>query len=86
MGGRDERRTLPITVETMRDASRGGTVLGTTRGSPLDWPDGVDRVRSTISEMGLTDSSSLAEMVAHRWRNPVSKYGIPVWSAENHRQ
>ena len=48
------RRTLPITVETMRGTlPRGGTVLGTTRGSPLDSPDGVDRVRSTISEMGI---------------------------------
>ena len=28
-------------------------MLGATRGSPLDSPDGVDRVRSTISEMGI---------------------------------
>ena len=48
------RRTLPITVESMRGTlPRGGTVLGATRGSPLDSPDGVDRVRSTISEMGI---------------------------------
>ena len=48
------RRTLPITVETMRGTlPRGGTVLGTTRGSPLESLDGVDRVRSTISEMGI---------------------------------
>ena len=48
------RRTHPITVETMRGTlPRGGTVLGTTRGSPLDSSDGVDRVRSTISEMGI---------------------------------
>ena len=48
------RRTLPITVATMRGTlPRGGTVLGTTRGSPLESLDGVDRVRSTISEMGI---------------------------------
>ncbi len=49
-----ERRTLPLTVETMRGTlPRGGTVLGTKRGSPLDTPDGVDRVRETISDMGI---------------------------------
>ncbi len=49
-----ERRTLPLTVETMRGMlPRGGTVLGTRRGSPFDQPGGVDRVRETLHDMGL---------------------------------
>jgi phosphofructokinase-like protein len=49
-----ERRTLPLTIETMRGLlPRGGTVLGTRRGSPFDHPDGPDRVSATLSSMGL---------------------------------
>ena len=49
-----ERRTMPLTVETMRGMlPRGGTVLGTRRGSPFDTPDGVDIVEATMSDMGL---------------------------------
>lgn len=49
-----ERRTAPLTVQSMRGTlPRGGTVLGTRRGSPFDHADGVDRVRSTMSDMGL---------------------------------
>ena len=49
-----ERRTLPLTVETMRGTlPRGGTVLGTKRGSPLDTAGGVDRVRATLADLGI---------------------------------
>ena len=49
-----ERRTLPLTVETMRGSlPKGGTVLGTRRGSPFDRPDGVDLVSASIADMGL---------------------------------
>jgi 6-phosphofructokinase 1 len=49
-----ERRTLPLTVESMRGMlPRGGTVLGTRRGSPFDVDGGVDMVEETISDMGL---------------------------------
>ena len=49
-----ERRTRPLTVETMRGTlPRGGTVLGTKRGSPFDIADGVERVRSTMSDLGI---------------------------------
>jgi ATP-dependent phosphofructokinase / diphosphate-dependent phosphofructokinase len=49
-----ERRTLPLTVETMRGSlPKGGTVLGTRRGSPFDRPDGVDLVAASIADMGL---------------------------------
>jgi 6-phosphofructokinase 1 len=49
-----ERRTMPLTVETMRGMlPRGGTVLGTRRGSPFDHPNGVDQVEATMSDMGL---------------------------------
>ena len=49
-----ERRTTPLTIETMRGSlPRGGTVLGTRRGSPFDHPDGVDRVKTAMAELGL---------------------------------
>ncbi len=49
-----DRRTMPLTVETMRGMlPRGGTVLGTRRGSPFDTPDGVDLVKQSFSDLGL---------------------------------
>ncbi|MGI9052338.1 MAG: ATP-dependent 6-phosphofructokinase [Ilumatobacteraceae bacterium] len=48
------RRTVPLTVESMRGTlPRGGTVLGTRRGSPFDVPGGVDEVKSTLSDLGI---------------------------------
>ena len=45
---------MSLTVESMRGMlPRGGTVLGTRRGSPFDRADGVDLVRSTIADMGI---------------------------------
>jgi 6-phosphofructokinase 1 len=49
-----ERRTMPLTVESMRGLlPRGGTVLGTRRGSPYDHEHGVDMVEATMSDMGI---------------------------------
>jgi ATP-dependent phosphofructokinase / diphosphate-dependent phosphofructokinase len=49
-----ERRTTPLTIESMRGTlPRGGTVLGTRRGSPFDSPDGVDIVKESMSDLGL---------------------------------
>lgn len=49
-----ERRTIPLTVESMRGMlPRGGTVLGTRRGSPFDTPDGVDQVKQTLHDLGI---------------------------------
>ncbi|MEM9745729.1 MAG: ATP-dependent 6-phosphofructokinase [Actinomycetota bacterium] len=49
-----ERRTQPLSVESMRGMlPRGGTVLGTRRGSPFDTPDGVDRVKQSFADFGL---------------------------------
>jgi 6-phosphofructokinase 1 len=49
-----ERRTTPLTVETMRGLlPRGGTILGTRRGSPFEQDNGVDLVQATMSDMGL---------------------------------
>jgi 6-phosphofructokinase 1 len=49
-----ERRTVPLTVESMRGMlPRGGTVLGTRRGSPFDSPTGVAEIEATIGDLGL---------------------------------
>jgi phosphofructokinase-like protein len=49
-----ERRTVPLTIESMRGTlPRGGTVLGTRRGSPFDDPDGIREIEATVADMGL---------------------------------
>lgn len=49
-----DRRTEPLTVETMRGMlPRGGTVLGTRRGSPFDTEGGVEQVKQSMSDFGL---------------------------------
>jgi phosphofructokinase-like protein len=48
------RKTMPLTVETMRGTlPRGGTVLGTKRGSPFDTESGPQEVAATIADLGL---------------------------------
>jgi phosphofructokinase-like protein len=49
-----DRSTTTLTVESMRGSlPRGGTVLGTRRGSPFDTPDGVREVEATLSDLGI---------------------------------
>ncbi len=49
-----ERRTMPLSVESMRGMlPRGGTVLGTRRGSPFDTPGGVDDVKASLNDLGI---------------------------------
>ena len=49
-----DRRTVPLSVESMRGMlPRGGTVLGTRRGSPFDTEGGVEHVRQTMRDLGL---------------------------------
>ncbi len=49
-----DRRTIALTVESMRGTlPRGGTLLGTKRGSPFDRPDGAAEVAGTIADLGL---------------------------------
>src|SRR3954451_13062387 len=49
-----ERRTMPLDVRSLRGMlPRGGTLLGTRRGSPFDRPEGLALVKATFEEMGL---------------------------------
>jgi ATP-dependent phosphofructokinase / diphosphate-dependent phosphofructokinase len=49
-----ERRTVDLTVESMRGTlPRGGTVLGTRRGSPFDVDGGVDKVKSAFVDLRI---------------------------------
>jgi len=49
-----ERRTMPLDVSSLRGMlPRGGTLLGTRRGSPYDRPDGLQLVNDTFTDMGL---------------------------------
>ena len=48
------RHTLPLTVEFMRGTlPRGGTVLGTRRGSPFDTPGGAEDVADSLRDLGI---------------------------------
>ncbi|MEY3033395.1 MAG: hypothetical protein RLZ86_17 [Actinomycetota bacterium] len=49
-----EQRYLRLDVSSMRGLlPRGGTVLGTRRGSPYDHDNGLDRVRDSFAALGL---------------------------------
>ena len=49
-----EQRFLELTTDAVRGIlPRGGTILGTRRGSPFDTADGVDRVKKTFSDLNL---------------------------------
>jgi ATP-dependent phosphofructokinase / diphosphate-dependent phosphofructokinase len=49
-----EQRFLELTIDAVRGIlPRGGTILGTRRGSPFDTADGVDRVKKTFSDLNL---------------------------------
>jgi 6-phosphofructokinase 1 len=49
-----ERRTMPLDVRSLRGMlPKGGTLLGTKRGSPFDHADGPERVVETFEDMGL---------------------------------
>ena len=49
-----ERRTVELDVSSLRGMlPRGGTLLGTRRGSPYDHADGLERVQATFCDMGL---------------------------------
>jgi 6-phosphofructokinase 1 len=49
-----ERRTMSLTIDAMRGhLPRGGTVLGSRRGSPLDLPDGPDQVRQALDDLDI---------------------------------
>ena len=49
-----ENRTVPLDMNTMHGMlTRGGTILGTRRGSPYDHADGPARVGHVVSELGL---------------------------------
>src|SRR6266508_4589666 len=73
-------RYTELTVRTLRGMlPRGGTMLGTSRGSPFDSPDGVERVRKTFADLDLDGliviggNGSLT--VAHRL---FDEHGIPI--------
>src|ERR1700741_1915231 len=49
-----ERRTMPLDVRSLRGMlPKGGTLLGTRRGSPYDDAGGPEQVAATFREMGI---------------------------------
>ncbi|MEZ5216329.1 MAG: ATP-dependent 6-phosphofructokinase [Ilumatobacteraceae bacterium] len=48
------RRYMPLDVRSLRGMlPKGGTLLGTRRGSPYDYDDGIARVREALAELSL---------------------------------
>jgi 6-phosphofructokinase 1 len=49
-----EMRTVELTVAHLAGVlPRGGTILGTRRGSPFDYPDGPQKVKQNLAELGV---------------------------------
>ncbi len=49
-----EQRTMPLNVASLRGMlPRGGTLLGTRRGSPYDHPQGLEQVQAAFADMQL---------------------------------
>ena len=49
-----EKRSVELTVASLAGVlPRGGTILGTRRGSPFDYDDGPQRVKDNLAEMGV---------------------------------
>jgi len=49
-----EKRTMELTVAALAGMlPRGGTILGTRRGSPFDYPDGPQRVKENLRELAV---------------------------------
>ena len=49
-----EQRYIEMDMSTVRGLlPRGGTILGTRRGSPFDHEDGIDKVRACFGDLGL---------------------------------
>ena len=49
-----EKRTMELSVATLAgQLPRGGTILGTRRGSPFDYPDGPQRVKENLRELAV---------------------------------
>lgn len=49
-----EKRTMELTVAHLAGIlPRGGTILGTRRGSPYDYPDGPQRVKQNLADLGV---------------------------------
>ena len=79
-----KREMMTLDVRSLRGMlPKGGTLLGTKRGSPYDYPDGVDQVRKTFAELGLdgliviggNGSLTVASMLYEDTRLPI--VGVP---------
>ena len=71
---------MPLTIESMRGTlPRGGTVLGTKRGSPFDTPTGVAEVTATIADLGLDalDRDRRQRLAEHR-RQLHAEEALPI--------
>jgi 6-phosphofructokinase 1 len=80
-----EQRAVELTTDVVRGTiSRGGTILGTRRGSPLDDPRGIERVRHAVEMhrldglivIGGNGSLTVAALLHEQMGLPV--VGVPL--------
>ena len=79
-----EKRFEELDISKVRGIlPKGGTILGTRRGSPFDYPDGVQRTKQVFAELGLdalvviggNGSLTVASMLANDHGLPI--VGVP---------
>jgi phosphofructokinase-like protein len=79
-----KRTSMPLDVRSLRGMlPKGGTLLGTRRGSPFDHPDGLEQVRATFEALQLdaliviggNGSLTVADRVHHALGIPI--VGVP---------
>src|SRR3954447_12266777 len=79
-----KRTSMPLDVRSLRGMlPKGGTLLGTRRGSPFDHPDGLEQVRATFEALHLdaliviggNGSLTVADRVHHALGIPI--VGVP---------
>ena len=79
-----KRTSMPLDVRSLRGMlPKGGTLLGTRRGSPFDHPDGLEQVRATFEALKLdaliviggNGSLTVADRVHHALGVPI--VGVP---------
>ena len=86
-----ERRFIDLKTSDVRGIlPRGGTILGTRRGSPFDTTDGVEKCKQTFKDLGLdalivigvNGSLTVASMLHKQHGLPI--IGVPK-TIDNHR-
>jgi len=78
--GLRERRTMQLDVRAMRGSlPRGGTILGTRRGSPYDWDEGPQHAGEILEDFGIEGLVVIGGNGSLTVANQLhQQYGLPI--------